>query len=178
MRRANHLIRKNQKGAPGKSSPSVVALINPRPQLKSLTTLISIKQNPRSNSRVFALPISNGASPIASALGIRLGATPREHIHLNNQLRQHPAKQDISTLLGLGHFYFALTAAGFGRPATDRRRPRPDRLHRTPSRSGSSSRSGLFAQAVDALGRIDCARSGPCPPTRRTEAAVGDKSGS
>jgi hypothetical protein len=56
------------------------------------------------------LPISNGASPIASALGIRSGATPREHTHPNRQLRCHPAKQDISTLLRLGHFYFALTA--------------------------------------------------------------------
>ena len=111
MPRANHLIGKAQKGAPGKSSPSVVAFINPRPQLQSITTLISIKQNPRRNSRVFALPISNGASPIASALGIRLGATPREHIHPNSQLRRHPTKPDISTLLGLGHFYFALTLA-------------------------------------------------------------------
>jgi hypothetical protein len=116
MRRADHPIRKTQKGTPGKNSPSVVALINPRPQLQNITTLISIrqnprkKQNPRGHSRVFAsLPISNGASPIASALGIRLGATPREHIHPNSQPRNHPIKQDISTLPGLGHFYFALT---------------------------------------------------------------------
>jgi hypothetical protein len=115
MPRVDPLIRKTQKGAPGKNRPSVVAFINPRPQLKSITTPISIKQNPRKkqnprgHSRVFALPISNGASPIASALGIRLGATPREHIHPNSQLRNHPIKQDISTLLGLGHFYFALT---------------------------------------------------------------------
>jgi hypothetical protein len=55
------------------------------------------------------LPISNGASPIASALGIRLGATPRGRIHLISQPRLYPTKQDISTLLALGHFYFALT---------------------------------------------------------------------
>ena len=101
--------------APGKNSPSVVAFINPRPQLQSITTPISIKQTPRKsktpevNRGFFALPISNGASPIASALGIRLGATPREHIHPNSQPRNHPIKQDISTLPGLGHFYFALT---------------------------------------------------------------------
>jgi hypothetical protein len=87
---------KAENRAPGKDSPSVVAFINPRPQLQSITTLISInknprkKQNPRGHSRVFALPISNGASPIASALGIRLGATPREHLHLNSQHRNHP----------------------------------------------------------------------------------------
>jgi hypothetical protein len=51
-----------------------------------------------------------GASPVvASALGIRLGATPRERI----QPTIHPSallrKEDISTLLGIGHFYFALT---------------------------------------------------------------------
>jgi hypothetical protein len=57
------------------------------------------------------LPISNGASPIASALGIRLGATPRGRIHLISQPRLYPTKQDISTLPALGHFYFALTIA-------------------------------------------------------------------
>ena len=55
------------------------------------------------------MPISNGASPIASALGIRLGATPRGRIHLISQPRLYPTKQDISTLPALGHFYFALT---------------------------------------------------------------------
>ena len=115
MPRVDHLTRKAGKGTSGKSSPSVVAFMNPRPQLQSITTLISIKQNPRKkqnprgHSRVFALPISNGASPIATALGIRLGATPREHIHPNSQRQFHPTKPDISTLLGLGHFYFALT---------------------------------------------------------------------
>jgi hypothetical protein len=60
-------------------------------------------------SRVLELPISNGASPVASALGIRLGATP---CGLHQPNRASPArlsKQDISTLLGIGHFYFALT---------------------------------------------------------------------
>jgi len=106
---------KAKNGAPGKNSPAIVAFINPRPQLQSITTLISIKQSPPENAKPprsvegFALPISNGASPIASALGIRLGATPREQIHPNTRHRNHPIKQDISTLLALGHFYFALT---------------------------------------------------------------------
>jgi hypothetical protein len=106
---------KAENRAPGKDSPSVVAFINPRPQLQSITTPISIKQNtrkkqnPRGHSRVFALPISNGASPIASASGFRLGATPRGPIYPNRPPQNKPAKQDISTLLGLGHFYFALT---------------------------------------------------------------------
>jgi hypothetical protein len=57
-----------KQGAPGKSSPAVFAFTFPRPPLRSITTLIGQKQNPRDHSRVCALPISNGASPIASAL--------------------------------------------------------------------------------------------------------------
>ena len=51
-----------------------------------------------------------GASPVvASALGIRSGATPRGLTHTTTPVPAHPSKQDISTLLGIGHFYFALT---------------------------------------------------------------------
>ena len=51
-----------------------------------------------------------GASPVvASALGIRSGATPRGRIHYNPHPSALPRKEDISTLLGIGHFYFALT---------------------------------------------------------------------
>jgi len=60
-------------------------------------------------SRVLELPISNGASPVASALGIRLGATPRGPHQPNMTSPGHLSKQDISTLPGIGHFYFALT---------------------------------------------------------------------
>ena len=61
------------------------------------------------HSRVLELPISNGASPVASALGIRLGATPRGLHQPNMASPARLSKQDISTLLGIGHFYFALT---------------------------------------------------------------------
>jgi hypothetical protein len=64
-------------------------------------------------SRVLDLPISNGASPVASALGIRSGATLRGPHQLNMTFPGRLSKQDISTLLGIGHFYFALT--GFTR---------------------------------------------------------------
>ena len=60
-------------------------------------------------SRVLGLPISNGASPVASVLGIRSGATPRGRIHITMSPLADPSEQDISTLLGIGHFYFALT---------------------------------------------------------------------
>jgi hypothetical protein len=53
-----------------------------------------------------------GASPVvASALGIRSGATPRGRIHSKPHPSTLPRKEDISTLLGIGHFYFALTLA-------------------------------------------------------------------
>ena len=55
------------------------------------------------------MPISNGACPVASALGIRLGATPRGPYQTNMASPARQSKQDISTLLGIGHFYFALT---------------------------------------------------------------------
>src|SRR5260370_32090268 len=60
-------------------------------------------------SRVLELPISNAASPVASALGIRSGATPRGLHQPNMTSPGWPSKQDISTLPGIGHFYFALT---------------------------------------------------------------------
>jgi hypothetical protein len=42
-------------------------------------------------------------------LGIRSGATPRGRHQRIMASRGCPSKQDISTLLGIGHFYFALT---------------------------------------------------------------------
>jgi hypothetical protein len=52
-----------------------------------------------------------GASPVAAVFGSAPGsATPPEHrIHFKPTLPAIPSKQDISTLLGIGHFYFALT---------------------------------------------------------------------
>ena len=53
-----------------------------------------------------------GASPVAAVFGSAPGsATPPEHrTHSNPNPLTGPSKQDISTLLGIGHFYFALTA--------------------------------------------------------------------
>jgi hypothetical protein len=53
-----------------------------------------------------------GASPVvASALGIRLGATPRGPIHSNIHPLALRHKEDISTWQKSGHFYLALTMA-------------------------------------------------------------------
>ena len=99
--------------APGKIRPAVFAFLSPRPRLESSTTLMrpSQSQKPpsRGGSRVLEVPISNGASPVASALGIRSGATLRGRHQPNMASPGSLSKQDISTLLGIGHFYFALT---------------------------------------------------------------------
>ena len=54
-----------------------------------------------------------GASPVATVFGSAPGsATPPEHrIHSKPSPQTSPSKQDISTLLGIGHFYFALTGS-------------------------------------------------------------------
>src|ERR1700736_1203751 len=70
-------------------------------------------KNPRTQrSRVLVVPIRNGACPVASALSIRSGATPRGPIHTITPLPNQPSEPDISTLLGLGRFYFASTGSG------------------------------------------------------------------
>ena len=52
-----------------------------------------------------------GASPVAAVFGSApRSATSTEHrIHSKPTPRTGSSKQDISTLLGIGHFYFALT---------------------------------------------------------------------
>ena len=51
-----------------------------------------------------------GASPVvASALGIRLGATPRGRLDSNTHLRQPIQKGTFLLCWRGGHFYFALT---------------------------------------------------------------------
>jgi hypothetical protein len=69
--------------------------------------MILQKKTPGWEPRVIA--DHSGASPVASALGIRSGATPRGHRQPNTSLSRLTSKQDISTLLAIGHLYFALT---------------------------------------------------------------------
>jgi hypothetical protein len=72
------------------------------------STLIAHAEKPPRLTRGL-VPISNGASSVASALGFRSGATPRGCTHSNRCLRFRLSKPDISILLGTGHSYFALT---------------------------------------------------------------------
>src|SRR5437667_4131455 len=107
--------RRNQRqiGHRAKSARRSFAFTKPKasaPKLHHPDVATSKSKTPeQKRSRVLESPISNGASPVASALGIRLGATPRgpHQLHMASPARR--SKQDVSTLLGIGHFYFALT---------------------------------------------------------------------
>src|SRR5664279_2775749 len=52
-----------------------------------------------------------GASPVAAVFGSAPGSatSPEHRIHCKPASQVALLKQDISTLLGIGHFYFALT---------------------------------------------------------------------
>jgi hypothetical protein len=52
-----------------------------------------------------------GASPVAAVFGSAPGSatSPEHRIHFKPASQEALSKQDISTLLGIGHFYFALT---------------------------------------------------------------------
>ncbi len=106
-----------QKERRAKSARRPLAFHSPRPQLLKGPTKEStpLKSKPSDGDFVAAIGGSLadaffGASPVvASALGIRSGATPRGPIHSNPTPSALLRKADISTLLGIGHFYFALT---------------------------------------------------------------------
>ena len=111
---------KKQKERRAKPAPRSFAFKSPRPQLLKGSTKESAcsKSKPSDGDFVAAIRGSIadaffGASPVvASALGIRSGATPRGRHQRIMASRGCPSKQDISTLLGIGHFYFALTGHG------------------------------------------------------------------
>lgn len=107
MPQAEHQTERKAKRAPGKSSPADFAFYGPRPPLKSFTKEFIQKKTPMRASQGFRRFF--GASSVASALGIRSGATPRGPIHPNTPSPTGLPKPDISTLLAIGHFYFALT---------------------------------------------------------------------
>ena len=111
---------KNQKERRAKPARRSLAFYSPRPQLLGDSTKESVGSKPKPCDGDFVAAITGsdadaffGASPVvASALGIRSGATPRGRIHSKPHPSALPRKEDISTLLGIGHFYFALTGRG------------------------------------------------------------------
>src|SRR5664279_4451310 len=118
-RRATEHRRRNQRQMERRAKPArrSLAFHSPRPPLLKDPTKESMSSKPKPSDGDFVAAIRGsvadaffGASPVvASALGIRSGATPRGRIHSKPHPSALPRKEDISTLLGIGHFYFALT---------------------------------------------------------------------
>ena len=118
MRAVEHVSRnKKQEERRAKPARRCFAFKSPRPRLLKGSTKESMRSKPKPSDGDFVAVIRGsiadaffGASPVvASALGIRPGATPRGRIHSKPHPSALPRKEDISTLLGIGHFYFALT---------------------------------------------------------------------
>ena len=111
--------RPKTKGAPGKSGPAIFALkiSEDRCSRASPKQICPQNQNPQ-NGHLMARfdwglgAVCFGANPVAAVFESAPGsATPPEHrIHFKPTSQEALLKQDISTLLGIGHFYFALTA--------------------------------------------------------------------
>jgi hypothetical protein len=112
--------RRSQKqyGAPGKTGPAIFALYVSEDRCSGASPKqIRLKnQNPQ-NGHLMARfdwgsgAVCFGASPVAAVFGSAPGSatSPEHRIHFKPALPAVPLKQDISTLLGIGHFYFALT---------------------------------------------------------------------
>src|SRR5205807_395311 len=87
-----------------------LALHRPRPPLGGSTKECRQTKNPPRRIRSEGLSRFFGASPVASASGIRSGATPCGRPQPNTAPPPAPSKPDISIWQGIGHFYLALTA--------------------------------------------------------------------
>ena len=105
-------------GRPGEIGPAASRLIYSRPPLRGSTQVMSHsepKAKPSEGTpqgpvdRGFAADYF-GASPVASALNLpRERDSPENRNHTITLSPPARSKQDISTLQGIGHFYFALT---------------------------------------------------------------------
>src|SRR3954452_8928785 len=94
-------------GKPGQPGPAAFALYSPKPRLWSVHHNDAGNEKPRL-SPGFAADHC-GATSVASALGVRSGATPGGHDHHNIHSRFRTLKPDISKWQAIGHFYLALT---------------------------------------------------------------------
>ena len=111
--------RRNERQMERRAKPArrSLAFHSSRPPLLRGSTKESMLLKPKPRDGDFVAAITGsvadaffGASPVvASALGIRSGATPRGPHQPTTASPSRLSKQDISTLLGVGHFYFALT---------------------------------------------------------------------
>jgi hypothetical protein len=111
--------RQKAKRRPGKGGPAASRLLYSRPPLRDSTKVMGMsKSKAKPSEGTPQGPVDRGlaadyfgASPVASALNL---PQERDFPENRNQTTMHSppigSKPDISTLQGLGHFYFALTA--------------------------------------------------------------------
>ena len=107
-----------QYGAPGKTGPAIFALSISEDRCSGASPKqIRLKnQNPQ-NEHLMARfdwgygAVCFGASPVAAVFGSAPGSatSPKHRLYSKPYPPAVPSKQDISTLLGIGHSYFALT---------------------------------------------------------------------
>src|ERR1700694_3071839 len=110
MTPVDHHRKLREQGSAGQKQPGALRVYLPKASARKLhQRMLLIKTPSESLSQSEGECRFFGASPVASALGIRSGTTPYGLIHSKPHSGDHSAKPDISTLLGLGHFYFALT---------------------------------------------------------------------
>ena len=111
--------RQKTQGRPGKISPAASRCIYSRPPLRDPTQVIrDSKSKAKPSEGTPQGPVDRGfaadyfgASPVASALNLpRERDSPENRNHTNMHSPPTASKPDISTLQGIGHFYFALTA--------------------------------------------------------------------
>jgi hypothetical protein len=104
-----------------RASPPIFAFPSPRPLLRGLTKEIDTLPNPTNPNPLTAGPSERsgadffGAIPVASALGTAPGATPPRQLQLTWVILPTHPNPELSTLLEIGTFYFALTAQDSGR---------------------------------------------------------------
>lgn len=112
--------RQKTQGRPGKISPAASRCIYSRPPLRDSTQVIrDSKSKAKPSEGTPQGPVDRGfaadyfgASPVASALNLpRERDSPENRNHTNMHSPPTASKPDISTLQGIGHFYFALTNA-------------------------------------------------------------------
>lgn len=109
-----------QYGAPGKTGPAIFALgiSEDRCSGASPKQIYPKNQNPQ-NGHLMARfdwgsgAVCFGASPVAAVFGSAPGSatSPKHRLYSKPYPPAVFSKQDISTWLGIGHFYFALTVS-------------------------------------------------------------------
>ena len=124
MRRRVPPVSENcSKGAPGHTRPAIFAFNLSKASALRLHQRNVTEPNPENPNPKNQNPLEKiltrgfrisadffGASPVASALDLRLGRDPdTDRIYLITPSSLPPSKQDLSTLQRIGHFYFALT---------------------------------------------------------------------